>query len=107
MVPPPASIAHPSARRLNPRTAKPFRIPRAPGRDVAPITVHNAASALHTRCETAFAPPRSDVPLGQRSCFITAAIALGCPPSGRGEHGGGSVMELRTASPRKYVQARL
>src|SRR6516165_9039627 len=26
------------------------------------------------------------VVLGQRYCFITAAIALGCPPSGRGEH---------------------
>ena len=45
--------------------------------------------------------------LGQRSCFIAAAIALACAPSGRGEHDGGSVMELRTASLRKYAQPRM
>src|SRR5262249_33028587 len=34
---------------------------------------------------TAFKPPRSEsAALGQRSCFIAAAIALACPPSGRG-----------------------
>src|SRR5262249_47003650 len=82
----------PSARPLTPWTGKPFRIPRAPSRDVAPVAVHNAASALHTRYKTAFNPPRSEsAVLGQRYCFIAAAIALACPPSGRGEHGGGSV----------------
>ena len=45
--------------------------------------------------------------LGQRSCFNDVASAL---PSrhreGGKKHGGGSVMELRTASPRKYVHTR-
>src|SRR3977135_490801 len=46
--------------------------------------------------------------VGQECCFIALAISL---PSliGKGgkRHGGGSVMELRTESPRKYVQTRL
>jgi len=105
---PPASIAHPQRSWVKPVNCQAVPHPRAPGRDVALVAVHNAASALHPRCETAFKPPRSEsAVLGQRSCFIAAAIALACPPSGRGEHGGGSVMELRTASPRKYAQARL
>src|SRR5215468_4803591 len=46
--------------------------------------------------------------LGQRCCFIAASGALLWSVIGRGEkkHGGGSVMELRTASPRKYDHTR-
>lgn len=64
--------------------------------------------ALHAARETVLKSAHSEpAALGQRSCFIAAGIALACAPSGRGEHGGGSVMELRTASPRKYAQPRL
>src|SRR5262249_60871021 len=45
--------------------------------------------------------------LGQRSCFIAAAIALAWRLEEGGKHDGGSVMELRTESPRKYGQTRL
>jgi len=45
---------------------------------------------------------------------VRSALLLHCRgdcatmrPLGEGEHGGGSVMELRTASPRKYAQPRM
>src|SRR4029453_4628738 len=52
--------------------------------------------------------PPSARALGQRCCFIATAGALLWSVIGRGEkkHGGGSVMELRTASPRKYDHTR-
>jgi hypothetical protein len=87
--------------------AKPFRIERPRSRDVAgsPFLTERG---LHAARETVLKSTHSEpAALGQRSCFIAAGIALACAPSGRGEHGGGSVMELRTASPRKYAQPRL
>lgn len=46
--------------------------------------------------------------LGQSCCFTAGAIPLPSASQGEGEkHGGGNVMELRTASPRKYVQSKL
>src|SRR3954447_17026534 len=45
--------------------------------------------------------------LGQEHCFSAVAISLRSPTGKGGKLGGGSVMELRTKSPRKYVQTRL
>jgi ribosomal protein L37AE/L43A len=45
--------------------------------------------------------------LGQERCFFAVAISLRSPTGKGGKLGGGSVMELRTESPRKYVQTRL
>jgi ribosomal protein L37AE/L43A len=45
--------------------------------------------------------------LGQGYCFFAVAISLRSPTGKGGKLGGGSVMELRTESPRKYVQTRL
>jgi hypothetical protein len=102
--------ARPSARcgGLNTRIAKPFRIEHARRRDVAREQFLTERGARHAARETVLKSAYSEpAALGQRSCFIAAGIALACAPSGRGEHGGGSVMELRTASPRKYAQPRL
>src|SRR6478609_1134130 len=47
------------------------------------------------------------VTLGQEHCFFAVAISLRSPTGKGGRLGGRSVMELRTESPRKYVQTRL
>ena len=55
-------------------------------------------------------PEIKQVELGQSSCFITVAIGIASRAireRGEKHFGGENLMELRTASPRKYVHSRL
>jgi len=74
----------PSARcrGLNPRIAKPFRIERPESRCRA-LAVPDAARARRAKARS-IRRVQETAMLGQRSCFIAAAIALACAPSGRG-----------------------
>jgi ribosomal protein L37AE/L43A len=88
----PLSTAHRAA--LSPQNGVRARFMRCPPR----IAGDAAAPRLGRGCTAA---------LGQEYCFFAVAISLRSPTGKGGKLGGGSVMELRTESPRKYVQTRL
>src|SRR5262249_48389793 len=99
----------PSARcrGLNPRNAEPFRIEPPESRcraravpDAARVATHGARDwARIGACRNRRV--RSALLLHRRGDCASMR------PLREGEHGGGSVMELRTASPRKYAQPRM